>query len=450
MAVVKHGVAEPSSSGRLVDGMAARHLAVHVLHAVMTERRAFDDTFQREAEKANLPVRDRAFARAICGAVLRRGGELSALIGKFIEKPLPAQKGRLQEILLSAAAQLVILKTPPHAAISLAVDQVQADRGARRFDKLANAVLRRVSERGGAILAQSDPASNIPSWLFDRWRLTYGDERARAIALASLDEPSLDITVCRDAALWSEKFGGILLPTGSIRIAEAGRVDELAGYSDGVWWVQDTAAALPARVLGDVSGLSIADLCAAPGGKTAQLATSGAKVTAVELSPARAQRLKANIERLNLDVEVVISDVAAWKPERQFDAVLLDVPCTSTGTIRRHPDILYLKRTEDVASLAQSQTRLFEAAAKHVKPGGRLVYCTCSLEAEEGPEQVDRFLAGHENFRRQPIDAASLGGDASWQTAAGDLRTLPCYLNTYPPGSRGMDGFYVSLLVRTS
>ena len=431
------------------DGLAARQLAASAIYAVLDQGRSFDDAFQRAADAAKLAPRDRAFARAIATTVLRRRGEIKAVLGTFLDKPIPAKEGKLEAILFSATAQLLFLKTPPHAAISLAVDQCRAGYSTGRFTKLANAILRRVSERGEEILVTLDAVElNIPAWLMARWRTAYGADMARMIAKASLQEPPLDLTVKGDATEWAEKLGGIVLPTGSVRLTEAGRIEDIAGYDDGTWWVQDAAATLPARILGDVKDLDIADLCAAPGGKSAQLASAGANVVAVELSPARAARLNSNLVRLKLPVETIVSNVITWAPGRLFDAVLLDAPCTATGTIRRHPDILYLKRAEDVASLAQSQAKMLDAAAKLVKPGGRLLYCTCSLEDDEGRGQIARFLNNHSEFRRMPIDIAAAGGESGWLTADGDLRTLPSYYSALRPGQQGMDGFFVSLLAR--
>ena len=441
--------ARPRKPFVVPDGLAARQLASSAIFAVLDQRRSFDEAFQRAADAAKLAPRDRAFARAIATTVLRRRGEINAVLSRFLEKPIAAKEGKLEAILLSAGAQLLFLKTPPHAAISLAVDQCRADPATGRFAKLTNAVLRRVSEQGEEILAALDPAElNIPAWLLTRWRAAYGADTARRIAEASLQEPPLDLTVKGDFPEWAGKLGGIILPTGSVRLTEAGRIEDIPGYDDGAWWVQDAAAALPAKILGDVRGLDIADLCAAPGGKTAQLASAGANVVAVELSPARAARLTSNLSRLKLTVETAISNVITWAPGKLFDAVLLDAPCTATGTIRRHPDILYLKRAEDVASLAQSQAKMLDATARLVKPGGRLVYCTCSLEHDEGAAQISRFLADHRDFTRLPIDIAAIAGESGWLTADGDLRTLPCYFAELRPGQQGMDGFFVSLLRR--
>ncbi len=435
----------------VTGGLAARDVAASALFTVFVEKRNFDEAFARAAENRHLEPRDRAFARLVAVTVLRHRGELRAAVSRFLQKPLPENQGRLEPILLSAAAQLLFLDTPPHAAISLAVDQCRVDRAARRFDKLANAVLRRVSEGGRAQLNGLDTVSlNIPAWLFARWQSTYGEDVARRIGAAALLEAPLDLSVRSDPAAWSEKLGGLLLPTGTVRLAHAGRVEELAGYNDGAWWVQDAAAALPAKLFGDVSGLDVADLCAAPGGKTAQLANCGARVVAIDKSPGRLNRLKENLARLGLSAETAVADAVSYDPGRTFDAVLVDAPCTATGTIRRHPDILHLKRAEDVVSLAAIQARVLERAAHLVKPGGTLVYCTCSIEPEEGVQQIERFLAANTAFERRPVDAAEIRADPQWVTPAGDLQTLPSGYAELPAGFTGMDGFFAARLRRTA
>lgn len=436
------------------SGLVARQLAVTLISAVMDEHRTFDDAWTTSLLSrtfAGLEPRDRAFARAIAATVLRRHGELATVVSSFIDKPLPERRGRLSSILMAGAAQMLVLATPPHAAISLAVDQCRLDRDARRFDKLANAVLRRVSERGAERLAALDAAeANIPAWLLQRWCAAYGPDLARSIAAASLREAPLDLTVKADGAGWAERLGGVLLPTGSVRLSAHGRTEEIPGYGDGLWWVQDTAATLPARLLGDVTGLAVADLCAAPGGKTAQLAAAGAHVTAVDASTARLKRVTENLQRLQLTAELVTADVTTWSPGRTFDAVLLDAPCTATGTIRRHPDILHLKRETDLAALADLQARMLSQAATLVKAGGTLLYCTCSLEPQEGADQISAFLQRHPGFERVPLTAGEAGLDAGWITPAGDLRTLPCHLPMDTPELSGMDGFFAARLRRTA
>ncbi len=431
-------------------GRAARDAAVASLVSILDRGRPLDDAFEAAVARCGpLETRDRAFARLVVMTVLRHKGELEAVVNGFLEKPLPADSGRLWPILLSASAQLLMLETPPHAAISLAVDQCRADPKARRFDKLANAVLRRVAATGRDVRAGLDPiTANIPAWLLARWQTTYGEALAREIAAASLGEAALDLSVKSDAEAWARRFGGVVLPTGTVRLnrASAGRIDQMPGFADGAWWVQDAAAALPVRLLGPVAGRDVADLCAAPGGKTAELAVAGARVTAVDQSPARLARLGENLARLKLEAALVEADVAAWEPGRTFDAVLLDAPCSATGTIRRHPDILHLRRKDDASTRLALQRRLLDRAVRLVAPGGRLVYCTCSLEPEEGEAQLARLLDANRELIRVPIAPGEAGIDAAWITPAGDLRTLPCHLARPEPGLSGLDGFYAARL----
>ena len=444
----------PRKARRSAPGFDARQLAVRVISGVLDDRRPFEEAFDRALQiesLAALEPRDRAFARLIVATVLRRRGEFEAVLKPFIGKPLPERRGRLSSILLSATAQLLALDTPPHAAISLAVDQCRTDRDARRFDKLVNAVLRRVATEGPERLKALDAAAlNVPGWMLKRWRTRYGETQARRIATSSLVEAPLDLSVKSDVGEWAKRLHGVVLATGSIRLAGGGRIEDLAGYAEGAWWVQDAAAALPARLFGDVAGLEIADLCAAPGGKTAELAAAGANVTAVDQSGDRLARIKENLKRLSLRADVVQADTTEWAPGRTFDGVLLDAPCTSTGTIRRHPDILHLKREADVAVLAALQSRLLDNAGRLVKPGGFLIYCTCSLEPEEGEEQIARFLARSPGFASVPITSGECGIEAAWITDLGHLRTLPFHLENSTAGHGGMDGFFAARLRRLS
>jgi 16S rRNA (cytosine967-C5)-methyltransferase len=433
-----------------IEGLKTRDAAVSALFSVLIEHRPFDDVFARVSAARDLAPRDRAFARLIATTVLRNRGALQAVLNTYIAKPLPEHIGRLDEILLAAAAQLLLLQTPPHAAISLAVDQCRADGVGKRFANLANAVLRRASESGHGRLASLDNvALTFPDWLLSRWSDVYGPANARQIARASLVEPTLDLTVKSDPELWAERIGGVVLPSGSVRVANAGRVEELPGYNEGAWWVQDAAAALPVKLFGDVAGLSVLDLCAAPGGKTAQLAAAGAQVTAIDKSAGRLARLKENLARLGLAADTVVSDALNFASETKFDAILLDAPCTSTGTIRRHPDILYLKRAEDVAALAALQANLLDRSAGLLKSRGTLVYCTCSLEPEEGERQIDAFLARHQEFSRRPVMLDDATIPLSWRTRDGDLRTLPTHFSDLPEGLQGLDGFYAASLVKS-
>ena len=434
-------------------GLPARRAAAELLSAVLQKKQALDDLLGRSLDKGfmfDLPARDRALVRAIVATSLRRKGQLDHVLGSFLERGLPERSGTLYPILLSAAAQLIFLKTPPHAAIDLAVTLVQYDPKAKRYDRLANAVLRRVASEGEAIAAALDAARiNTPDWLWSRWVAYWGETRARAIAEAHLIEPPLDLTVKGEPELWAERLSGRVLPTGSVRLIPKGRIDALSGFDDGAWWVQDVAASLPARLLGDVAGKRVADLCAAPGGKTAQLAQAGGSVVAVDSSKTRLALLVENLTRLGLEADTVLADAVAWRPEERFDAVMLDAPCSSTGTIRRNPDIPYTKAPTDIVALAALQTRLLDNAATLVKPGGRLVYSTCSLEPEEGEAQIAAFLVRNDDFSVDPIDPGELFGQTGWIEPSGVLRTFPYDLTLETAEWSGMDGFFATRLLRS-
>ncbi len=431
-------------------GLPAREAAVSLLDAVLANGQPLDTAFAGGARNgllASLAERDRALARAIAATALRRLGQIEAVLTAFLERPLPKGARRLEHILHAGLAQILFMEIPVHAVVNLAVHQAQANAQTRRFGKLVNALLRRAASEGAALVAGQDAARmNTPGWLWRRWSTHYGEATARAIAQAHLGEAALDLTVKSDPALWAERLGGVVLVTGSVRLRPKGRIEALAGFGEGAWWVQDAAAALPARLLGDVAGKRIADLCAAPGGKTAQLAAMGARVTAVDISENRLGRLKQNLARLGLEALCVAADAAAWRPEERFDAVLLDAPCLATGTIRRHPDIPRLKREADLAALTALQARLLDNAAALVEPGGLLVYCTCSLEPEEGEERIGRTLETTPGLRLEPVVPEQVAGEAGWLTDAGYLRTLPHYLAGPGAGLSGMDGFFAARL----
>ena len=432
-------------------GFAARRLAADILDGVLRRRRPLDEQLEDKAahpDYAALPDRDRALVRALATSVLRRLGTLRHLLDRVLEHGLPRDATRVETALLIGAAQILWLGVPDHAAVDLAVRLVQADRRAARYAGLVNAVLRRVAREGTqGLVAIDTTALDTPGWLMARWLESYGADTARAIAVANGREPALDFTVRSDPERWAGALGGRVLPTGSVRAIVHGPLTQLPGYTDGAWWVQDAAAALPARLIGDVRGLTVADLCAAPGGKTAQLAAAGARVVAVDRAPARLERLRGNLARLNLAADTVAADVTQWRAG-PFDAVLLDAPCSSTGTIRRHPDIPWLKRDADIATLAALQRRLILRAAELTKPGGILVYCTCSLEPEEGIEVVRGLLHDSPNLHRLPIPAAEMHGHGDWLTPDGDLRTLPCHLDDPDSRQAGLDGFYAARLQR--
>jgi 16S rRNA (cytosine967-C5)-methyltransferase len=422
-----------------------RRAAADVLVAVLDDRRTLEDALAGAASFSALEGRDRAFARSIASSTLRRLGGIDTVLARFIARPLPASARLARTLLRTGAAQLLVLGTPPHAAVSETVAIADADPTARPYAKLINAVLRRVATEGPALLAAQAPGADLPPWLFARWRSAYGDQAA-AIAEALRAEPPLDLAAKADSARWAEALGGTVLPTGAIRLPPgAHAVETLPGFTEGAWWVQDVAAALPAGLLGDVTGRRVLDLCAAPGGKTLQLAAAGARVTAVDASARRLRRLQENLARTSLSAEVVAADALDYAPDAPFDAVLLDAPCTATGTLRRRPDAAWRKSVKDIAALADLQARLIAAAAHDLAPGGRLVFCTCSLEPEEGEGAVAQALAAGAPLAPDPIAREEIPGlPAEAFTPDGAVRTLPSFWRDLG----GMDGFFIARLRR--
>ncbi len=423
----------------------SRRAALSVLDAVLGRQIPLDLAFERAVGQQKLSGPDRGFARAMAATVLRRLGQIDDAVDPFLRRPLPKRAITPRNILRLGAAQILFLETPAHAAVSETTDLASGKN--KTYRGLTNAVLRRIAEAGPELLEDQNAARlNTPEWLWQSWRKSYGNETALAIAEAHQLEPPLDISLLKgDPADWPEKLEATLLPTGSLRRTISAAVPDLAGFTDGVWQVQDAAATLPARMLGDVSGKRVIDLCAAPGGKTSQLVSAGANVIAVDAGAERMPRVHENLKRLGLEAGTVIADATEWRPETPVDAILLDAPCSSTGTIRRRPDVLWSKRPRDVTSLAEIQAELLRAAADMLKPGGMLVYACCSLEAEEGPDQIVTFLEDCPEFARAPLSSSEVAGlpeDAI--TADGDLRTLPSMW----PEHGGMDGFYAARLIK--
>jgi len=443
-------IATPSE----VPGLAARRIAADILDGVLHKHRTLDDQLDGTGAHPGLktlPDRDRALMRRLVATILRRLGTLGHVLSRLLDRGMPSDAPRAQSALLIGAAQILWMDVPDHAAVDLSVRLVQSDRRAAKYAGLVNAVLRRCAREGEGLIAEvKDEMLDLPPWLIKRWIAHYGEVAVREMAAAIGHEPSLDLTVKADPAQWASRLHGMMLPTGSVRTLLQGSVTMLPGFAEGQWWVQDAAAALPARLLGDVAGQTILDLCAAPGGKTAQLALAGAAVIAVDRSPARIARLRDNLTRLSLQAEPIVADACEWQSPNKdgFDAILLDAPCTSTGTIRRHPDVAWLRQESDIAQLVSLQKRLLQKAVSLLKPGGRLVYCTCSLEPEEGDAAIAGLLAAEGGLRRLPIEPSEVGGLAELITPEGDLRTLPSHLPHADPRFAGLDGFYAARMVR--
>lgn len=440
----------PISAAERADlpaGLEIRQVAVKLLAAVIEAKTSLDGmTDDKNGHPAyrGLEPRDRALLRAILTSALRYRGTISHLISQRLDRPLPGNAHALVHILHVAATQILFLDIPDHAAVDVAVTQAKLDPRTRRFDKLVNALLRGISRGKAEELPKAlSEASDAPDWLVERLRAAYGADKTRAILNAHRIEPSIDFTVKSDGTGWAEKLGGVLLPTGSVRVARlTTSVPQLPGFEDGEWWVQDAAAAIPARLVGAAKGQRIGDLCAAPGGKTAQLALTGADVTAFDISRNRLKRLEQNLQRLGLEVTTVETDLRDYKPETPFDAVLVDAPCSSTGTIRRHPDVCWTKGPDDVEKLATLQYELLLAATHMVTKGGRIVFSNCSLDPSEGEELVARLLRDNKHVEIDPVTEAEFPDLAPFITKDGMIRTTPADLPMEIEALSGLDGFF--------
>lgn len=426
------------------DPLAARRIAVGALVRVLKDSVHHEDAFADLADRAvGLDAADRAFARLLLTATLRRLGAIDAVLAQALSAPDKSMDDRLRALLRVGAAQLLYLGTPAHAAVATMVELASRDRmpQVRAAKGMVNAVLRRLARDGAALVAAIDPERTAaPSWLWDSWVQRFGEATTRRIIAAGFVEPMLDLSVKPGVTVAG--LDAAPSPTGGLRLAAHGRIEQLPGFGAGSWWVQDAAAALPAQLLQVRPGVRVLDLCAAPGGKTLQLAAAKAAVTAVDQSPARLARLRDNLTRTKMQATMIAADGRAFAPAEPFDAVLLDAPCSATGTIRRHPEIAWLRRPDDMAALTALQAELLDAAARLTRPGGRLTYAVCSLQAEEGPAQIDAFLARHPRFVRDPVAAGELMGLQEALLASGDVQTLPFMAG-------GVDGFYIARLRRT-
>lgn len=433
-------------------GLPARAAAAKILAAVVDKKLPLDGALDHEhgnpAYKA-LEENDRALVRAILNTTLRHLPRIDAAIASLLETPLPEGARALHHVLAVGAAQILYLDVPDHSAVDLAVEQANQDPRNRRFGKLVNAILRRLGREKERILADVASISPMPDWFIARLAKAYGKDAALAISESQLEPAAIDLTVKSDAVGWAERLNGVVLPTGGVRLAAfEGSIPSLAGFEDGEWWVQDAAASIPAKLFGDLSGKRTADLCAAPGGKTAQLIVAGGRVTAIDQSENRLKRLRFNLERLGLEAETIAVDLTKFEPSERFDAILLDAPCSSTGTTRRHPDVLWTKGAEDIVKLAALQERLLRHAVTLLNPGGLLVFSNCSLDPQEGEEVVARVLEDVKGLERVPIDTGKWPGMSQAITPLGEFRTLPTMLDMPDGFASGLDGFYAAVLRR--
>lgn len=424
-------------------GLEVRAAAVKILSAVLEKKTSLDGMLDNEHGNpayVALSGADRALLRAIVNSALRHLPRIDAALDSLLDSPLPQGAKSLHHIFVVAIAQMIYLDVPDHSAVDLAVEQASRDSRTKRFVKLVNAILRRLGREKDAVREYMDSVSVIPEWYFKRLVKDYGKETAQAIADAQLMPSAIDVTVKSDPALWAEKLGGELMPNGSIRLATfEGSVANLEGFEAGEWWVQDFSAALPVQLMGDISGKTVLDTCAAPGGKTAQLVSAGAKVTALEQSASRLKRLKQNMTRLGLDVEMVETSMQKFQPEALYDVVLLDAPCSSTGTLRKHPDVLWTKGVSDIEKLASVQDAMLRHALTMVKPGGFVVFSNCSADKIEGEAVVNNLIRERNDIKRLPFSREEWPVLADAISDDGDLRTTADMFG-------GVDGFYAARL----
>jgi 16S rRNA (cytosine967-C5)-methyltransferase len=452
----QHRTGDAAGAGdRNVPGLAARKAAAKLLAVVIDAKTPLDgltDNDNGHPHYLTLNPRDRSLVRAILTTALRFRVSIGKLLSRRLEKPLPPNATALQHILHVATAQILFLDVPDSAAVDLAVTHAKSDPRTARFAALVNGVLRSLA-RGKEEELQPTLAITMdaPDWFAERLTAAYGKDKATAILAAHRVEAPMDFTVKSEPGPWAERFGGIVLPTGGVRVEKlAANVADLEGFAEGEWWVQDAAAALPARLLGDVAGKKVADLCAAPGGKTAQLVLAGADVTAIDASKNRLARLERNLERLRLKATIQQADLLTWQPAELFDAVLLDAPCSSTGTVRRHPDVPWTKSSADIEKLAALQARMLEAAAGLIKPGGRIVFSNCSLDPAEGEELYRTFLAGNGTIEHDPVRPGEIAGTDEFLTESGTLRTTPADLQLGSSSISGLDGFFAARFRRVA
>ncbi len=416
---------------------AARQAALGLIVGVLEDRQPLSDQLAA-GDLDHLPPAERARAQRLATLTLRHLEQADAELKPLLRKPPPAN---LRALLRLATVEILQDGAAPHGVVNAAVTLARA--GGQRtagFAGLVNAVLRRVAENGPDRWAGL-PAPALPGWLRGRLMSAYGKKATQAMEAAHLRGAPIDVTPKDgDAATWAARLGGEALPTGSIRLPPRAQVSDLPGFGDGAWWVQDAAAALAARLLAPRTAERVLDLCAAPGGKTLQLAAQGAEVTALDISGPRMERARANLARCGLKAEIVGADALAWQPDAAFDAILLDAPCSATGTIRRHPDLPHVKEAAGLKPLIALQAELLDRALGWLRPGGRLVFCTCSLLPDEGEGQIRAALSRHPGLRVLP--AALPGQEEQWQSPEGGLRLRPDFW----PERGGMDGFYIAAL----
>ncbi len=416
----------------------SRDIALKSLHLVLQKQFTPTDALHAQPAFLHMDYRDRAFSLLLLLTTLRRLGQIDTAISTLLDKPLAKRYQHITNILRLGAAQILFIDIPSYAIVNTAVNQTKYSRF-HAHKGLVNAVLRRMLEqREKFLLNQDSEFLNTSSWIWKSWNNFYGEKTCRSIIQAQLVDPPLDLTVKADIKLWATRLGGRVLSNNTLRLEHDGPIHEMEGYNEGAWWVQDFAASLPVKLLGNVYDKNIIEIGAAPGGKTAQLAMSGARVYALDRSPIRLTMLKNNLQRLKFNANIIEANAETWRPDSLADGLLLDAPCSTTGTMRRHPDIMWRRKPSDIHELCNKQLKLLKAAVEMIKPGALLVYTVCSLEPEEGPLLIDTFLRQCKNTKRVKVKNNEIEGFSEFITPIGDLLTLPCQLKSLG----GLDGFY--------
>ena len=423
----------------------SRRNASRALGLVLRNNMTLPQSLMEQDSFRRMTKEDQAFAHMLLLTTLRRLGQIDDLIDSLLMTPLPKKQSNVRDILRLGATQIVFLNTPNYAAVNSAVNQVAMSKS-HALKGLVNALLRNVSRKSEEIIRSQDPAYlNTSKWLWVRWNDLYGEKIARQLCHAHVLEPPLDITLKNNSFDVRKIPNSKQIMPNTLRIVAAGSVHLLPGYESGEWWVQDIAASLPVKLFGSIKGKNIIEIGAAPGGKTAQLACAGAHVQALDRSPTRLKQLKENLHRLNLQAEIIEDDAETWRPHSLADGVLIDAPCSATGTIRRHPEIIWQHSASDLTVLQEKQLNLLNAALEMVKTSGLIIYTVCSLDKDEGCRVVNKFLKKHKNVKKIPIKETELIGLPNLTSKSGDLRTMPYHLKEMG----GMDGFYAVRLQRT-
>ncbi len=425
--------------------MTSREIALQIINNVLQGGATLEGAIERYSDKFSSD--DKRFVRHLTTTTIRRLGQLDRIINHCTKTKLGNTQMAVRHVLRLGICQLLFTDVPAHAAVNTSVNLVdrRVIKKLRYLKNTVNAVLRKVDREGDTLLKKfGNSRLNISKDLLKRWDARYGQTTVKSIIDQILVEAPLDLSLKNESEeqKWLDALDGKSLPTKGIRLQSAGNIRNLPGFEEGAWWVQDLAAQLPAKLLAAGKKDEVLDLCAAPGGKTLQSAAKGADVTAVDVSPRRLERLRENLRRLSLDANIITSDVLEFKPENCWDYILLDAPCSSTGTIRRHPEILWSRRADKLNELVSLQKKMLDHAVELLAPGGTLVYCVCSMEAEEGPDQIKALLERHSTLKRKEIGREELPGLDHTILQTGDVQTLPHHYEG------GMDGFFISRLTK--